>query len=90
MLGLNLISTLMQEYATTVKSTDVGLPWEAHFKAKKQFERTDLRRIFEFCLRITGEIIKNDPPYPEAILKHLLAIIEGVLTWGYISPIYIL
>jgi hypothetical protein len=28
----------MQEYATTVKSSDVGLTWETHFKAKKQFE----------------------------------------------------
>lgn len=28
----------MHEYAITVKSTDVGLTWETHFKAKKQFE----------------------------------------------------
>jgi len=37
-LGCNIISALMQEYATTVKSSDVGLTWETHFKAKKQFE----------------------------------------------------
>ena len=28
----------MQEYAVTVKSADVGITWETHFKAKKQFE----------------------------------------------------
>ena len=28
----------MQEYSNTVKSADVGLPWEAHLNAKKQFE----------------------------------------------------
>lgn len=92
-LGLNLIAILMQEYATTVKSADVGLPWEAHFKAKKQFEVTDLRRIFQFCLRIVSEIIKSDPPYNDSantVLKHLLAIIETILTWGYISPMHIL
>ncbi|GLV31188.1 hypothetical protein CBL_12263 [Carabus blaptoides fortunei] len=66
-LGLNLIAILMQEYATTVKSADVGLPWEAHFKAKKQFEVTDLRRIFQFCLRIVSEIIKLDPPYNDSV-----------------------
>ena len=37
-LGCNIITALMQEYATTVKSSDVGLTWETHFKAKKQFE----------------------------------------------------
>jgi hypothetical protein len=37
-LGCNIISALMQEYATTVKSSDVGLTWETHFKAKKQFQ----------------------------------------------------
>jgi hypothetical protein len=37
-LGCNIISAMMQEYATTVKSSDVGLTWETHFKAKKQFE----------------------------------------------------
>jgi hypothetical protein len=36
--GCSIISALMQEYATTVKSTDVGLPWEVHFRVKKQFE----------------------------------------------------
>lgn len=38
MIGCSIISALMQEYAVTVKSTDVGLTWETHFKAKKQFE----------------------------------------------------
>lgn len=28
----------MQEYSTTVKSTDVGLTWESHYSAKKEFE----------------------------------------------------
>jgi len=30
----------MQEYSTTVKSTDVGLTWESHYAAKKEFEVT--------------------------------------------------
>ena len=35
LIGCSIITALMQEYATTVKSSDVGLPWEVHFKAKK-------------------------------------------------------
>lgn len=79
----------MQEYATTVKSADVGLPWETHFKAKKQFEATDLKQIFQFCLRVLDQIIKLETPYNDnmkTVLKHLLSITESILTWGYISP----
>ena len=47
LIGCSIITALMQEYATTVKSSDVGLPWEVHFKAKKQFESTDLQNIFK-------------------------------------------
>ncbi|KAL3280017.1 hypothetical protein HHI36_017525 [Cryptolaemus montrouzieri] len=93
MLGCQLIIILMQEYATTVKSTDVGLAWEVHFKAKKQFENTDLRRIFKFVLLLLSKILENDAPYEPNILqlmKSLLQIAEHVLTWGYISPIHIL
>lgn len=83
----------MQEYSSTVKSTDVGLPWEVHFKAKKQFEATDLRKIFEFCVQLLSEIVKGDPPYENNIVRlmeNLLIITAGVLTWGYISPMHIL
>ncbi|XP_015609401.1 exportin-4 isoform X2 [Cephus cinctus] len=75
----------MQEYATTVKSSDVGLTWEVHFKAKKQFELSDLKRIFKFCVGALGELTKGD--IQEAtlpLIKHLLSITEGVLVWGFI------
>lgn len=93
LLGCNIIANIMQEYASTVKSTDVGLSWEVHFKAKKQFEATDLKRIFRFCVYLLSEVVKNDPPYNEImtqLTRHLLQITERVLMWGYVSPIYIL
>lgn len=83
----------MQEYATTFKSTDVGLPWEIHFKVKKQFEATDLKRIFQFSVQLLADVTKSDPPYDNNIAcltKHLLTIAENILTWGYIPPMYIL
>lgn len=82
----------MQEYASTVRSTDVGLPWEVHFKVKKQFEVTDLRQIFQFCVEFLAELVKTDPPYEANImqlLKNLLMIVEGVLTW-HATTMYIL
>lgn len=93
LLGFKILANLMQEYASTVRSTDVGLPWEVHFKVKKQFEANDLKRIFQFCVQLFSEMVKNDAPYCPNMLdfmKYLLQISENVLTWGFISPSYIL
>lgn len=78
---------MMQEYATTVKSSDVGLTWETHFRAKKQFEVTDLKRIFQFVCRALSSLASAEPPFSNeanALIKHLLSISETVLTWGFI------
>lgn len=90
LIGCKIILNMMQEYASTVRSTDVGLPWEEHFKAKKRFEASDLKRIFQFSVRMLSEIVNSDPPYDEHmtnLLKHLLLIVEGVLTWAFTSPL---
>ncbi|XP_063234006.1 exportin-4-like [Bacillus rossius redtenbacheri] len=86
-LGCCIISALMQEYAYTVKSADVGLTWETHFKAKKQFEGTDLKRVFHLCLRALGEITRTNVSFTVdvlGLLRHLIGIAEGVLTWNFI------
>nr|CAD7397107.1 unnamed protein product [Timema cristinae] len=73
-IGCNIISSLIQEYSNTVKSSDVGLPWETHFKAKKQFEVTDLKRIFQFCVQALSEMTKDDVSLTVEmlnLLKHL-------------------
>lgn len=83
----------MREYASTIKSSDVGLPWETHFRTKKQFEATDLRRIFKFCVQLLSELVNTDfqqTPNVITLLEQLLIIAEGVLTWGFISPMHIL
>ncbi|XP_068202365.1 LOW QUALITY PROTEIN: exportin-4-like [Palaemon carinicauda] len=88
MIGCSILSALMQEYAVTVKSTDVGLTWETHFKAKKQFEGTDLRRIFHFMVNLLGEVVKVEGKLNEelsALLMKLLLIAETTLTWSFIS-----
>ena len=41
MVGCSVLAAIMREYATTVKSSDVGLAWEVRFKAKKPFELTE-------------------------------------------------
>ncbi|CAH0552668.1 unnamed protein product [Brassicogethes aeneus] len=89
MLGCFLIKNLLQEYSNTLQSTDVGLPFEVHFKAKKDFESFDLKRIFQFCVYLLSEVVNTDPPYQESMLQltnQVLIISETVLQWAYIAP----
>ncbi|XP_039289584.1 exportin-4 [Nilaparvata lugens] len=86
-LGCSIISALLQEYATTVKSSDVGLTWETHFKAKKQFEAGDLKKIFQFCRQSLTRLNSLPTPFDDqtlTLLKHLLTISETIFTWGFI------
>ena len=89
MVGCSILSALMSEYATTVKSTDVGLPWEIHFKAKKQFELTDLKSIFEFCVTALKELTPTltVPLAPERsnLVLRLSTLAESILSWSFIS-----
>lgn len=90
-LGCNILSAMLQEYATTAKSSDIGLTWEVHFREKKQFEQSDMKKIFKFCIQVLGELIKKD--FDESTLplvKSLLSIVESMLVWGFIYANYIL
>ena len=90
MVGCSILGAMLQEYATTVKSSDVGLPWEVHFKAKKQFELTDLKSIFEFCLQALRQLAPTLTTVPIPAEKHnlilrLTTLAEAVLSWTFIN-----
>ena len=89
MMGCAIITALMQEYATTVKSSDVGLPWELHFKVKKQFESTDLQTIFRFSIsalkELSAQIVLPLNSDMEYLLRRLVMISETVLSWTFIN-----
>lgn len=90
-LGCNVLSAILLEYATTVKSSDIGLTWEVHFREKKLFELSDMKKIFKFCIEIFGELIKKD--FDDATLplvKSLLSIVESMLVWEFAYLKYIL
>ncbi len=61
-----------------------------HFRAKKQFELTDLKAIFEFCLHALKELYPNIPSTPltlemNNLLLRLIKLAESVLSWTFIN-----
>ena len=87
MIGCSVLAAIMQEYASTVKSSDVGLRWEIHFRVKRQFEATDLKRIFQFMIRALNAF-GEDTVMPSrescVLLSRLLAIAENILSWFFV------
>lgn len=87
-LGCNMMSAIMQEFAITFKSSDVGLPWEDHFKSKKRFQDMELKKIFQFCCRALSGLVTSETPLSQsatALLKSLLVLSEGVLSWNFVT-----
>lgn len=83
----------MQEYATTCKSSDLGLPWEVHNKCKRQFENSDLIRIFKFVMGLLKDVTGIEAPFEPAtaqFIKSLLQIAEQAMIWSYNNLIDIL
>lgn len=85
-IGCSILTALLNEYSSTTRSSDVGLTWEVHLLAKKKFETTDLKKIFQYCLQGLSEFTKLSLPIghdASALLKKFLLIAEQVLTWNF-------
>ncbi|KAG4069052.1 hypothetical protein HA402_008363 [Bradysia odoriphaga] len=91
-LACRIVYNIMQEYSTTIKSVsdDTGLTFNEHFKAKKQFELLDLRKIFVMIFDALVAIMKiidlTNATHVHLLLEYF-TIHEQILMWGYVSPL---
>lgn len=84
------LSAILQEYLITVKSDDNGLTFTDHFKVKKTFEVTHLRKIFEMAFANLDDLLQTlnlEDRVQAHLLLELVTILEQVLMWGYVSPL---
>lgn len=89
-LACRILYTVMQEFLVTIKSDDTGLTFEEHFKAKKLFELSDLKRIYVTVFQAADKLLAEmDVLNAEhvALMGEYLAILEIIMLWGYISPL---
>ncbi|EEC00491.1 exportin, putative [Ixodes scapularis] len=86
--GCSLLSALLVEFSSSTRATDVGLTWEVHLRAKKAFETTHLRKVFQFCQQglreAAGRLGPNAlSPEDRALLRRLLLLSEQLLSWNF-------
>lgn len=76
-----ILDALLAEHQFVVHSNDASLTYEMHFAAKKDFENSDLLKIFQFCLQYLSSYQHTHEKHRE--LDHILKLIEGILCWNF-------
>lgn len=82
------IVSILQEFTNTVKSEDVVLSFEEHFRCKKMFETRELPIVFQMILDALEQLIPvldmtNSSHF--IMMECSLKIMELVLSWSYIT-----
>uniref|UniRef100_A0A182XJT6 Exportin-4 n=1 Tax=Anopheles quadriannulatus TaxID=34691 RepID=A0A182XJT6_ANOQN len=88
-LSCSIMLAILEEYCNIVRSDDTGLNTLEHFKAKKQFEDSDLLKTFCMTLQAMVEIVNafdTSNSLQMYFFKQLLTVMETVLTWGFLLP----
>ncbi|KAL1394790.1 hypothetical protein pipiens_011705 [Culex pipiens pipiens] len=88
-LSCSIILAILEEYCNIVRSDDTGLTTYEHFRAKKQFEDSDLLKVFIMTLQSMEELIKVFDAGNSMhlyLFKQMLSVMETILTWGFLLP----
>ncbi|XP_035899089.1 exportin-4-like [Anopheles stephensi] len=88
-LSCSIMLAILEEYCNIVRSDDTGLNTLEHFKAKKQFEDSDLLKTFCMTLQAMVDIVNSfdtSNTMQMYLFKQLLTVMETVLTWGFLLP----
>ncbi|XP_055625763.1 exportin-4-like isoform X3 [Toxorhynchites rutilus septentrionalis] len=88
-LSCSIILAILEEYCNIVRSDDTGLTTYEHFRAKKQFEDSDLLKAFIMTLQAMEELIKRFDASNSMhlyLFKQMLFVMETILTWGFLLP----
>ncbi|XP_005108222.1 exportin-4 [Aplysia californica] len=86
LVACSMLTSLLNEYSYTNRTSCVGLTWEFHIKCKRAFEQSDLKRVFMFSLQVLNEIEAQPDPLSReatAFLNRILSIAEQVLSWEF-------
>lgn len=86
LVACSMLSALLNEYSSSVRTSSVGFTWDFHIKCKQTFEQNNLKRVFSFSLQVLDEIeTATDPLSREvtAVLNRVLSIAEQVLSWEF-------
>jgi hypothetical protein len=78
-----MLDGLLAEHQYVVNSDDASLTYEQHFTAKRDFEGSDLLKVFQFCLRFLTNYLHSNHQQRHHDLDHVLRVLESILSWNF-------
>lgn len=85
-----ILVSILQEFTNTVKSEDVVLSFEEHFRCKKMFETRELPVIFKMILDALEQLLPmldmNNPSHM-IMIESSVKTMELILSWSYITAL---
>ncbi|RWS24976.1 Exportin-4-like protein, partial [Leptotrombidium deliense] len=90
MTACSFILAILNEYSSSTRASDFGLPWIKHLDTKKKFETNHLKNIFSTVLQalhntvqpqVNSEVLRR--PECLSIILKLVQILETILTWNF-------
>jgi len=79
-----MLDGLLGEHQYVMNSDDASLTYEMHFAAKREFENTELLKMFQFCLRFLTNYQHTHNDYQRhRDLDHVLRVLESILGWNF-------
>eukprot|EP01147_Barroeca_monosierra_P005054 gene5054-6966_t len=86
-IGLGLLRQTLNEFASTSKSSAIGIAWEIHVRIKRNFEQEALKRVFIICVEVLQELIQHQDStlstVESSIFSMVLSVSEAVLQWQF-------
>ncbi|VIO92909.1 Uncharacterized protein BM_BM7015 [Brugia malayi] len=80
------IEAIAHEFATSWRSSNLGISFDFHVRARHSFESGGLQRLFEKCIRTFSEILCTvdlSLPYYMSICENFLRVADLVLSWNF-------
>ncbi|VDM10431.1 unnamed protein product, partial [Wuchereria bancrofti] len=80
------IEAIAHEFATSWRSSNLGISFDFHVRARHSFESGGLQRLFEKCIRTFSEILCTvdlSVPYHMSICENFLRVADLVLSWNF-------
>ncbi|EJD74821.1 hypothetical protein LOAG_17920 [Loa loa] len=80
------IEAIASEFATSWRTSNLGISFDFHVRARRSFENGGLQRLFEKCIRTFSELLFTADlslPYYVSICENFLRVADLVLSWNF-------
>ncbi|XP_078736435.1 exportin-4 [Lampetra fluviatilis] len=83
-----ILTALLHEFASSSKTSSIGLSMERHAACKRAFQESELQQVFVLTVEMLQEFCKcpNLTAHMSSVFHRFLALANQVLSWNFLPP----